>query len=488
MRCRPALELVHDDHDVEPVARLVRPTRLRGPREQSRLGAVKIEPLVGKQAQSVHAATASINLWDGSVRSSKTICSLIAWLQFVRRAPAGNLAMVGRTERTLKRNIVDPLVDMVGRHRCKTNWGDGELMLLGRRVYLAGANDVKAEQKIRGITLAGVYVDEVSLLAQAYWSMLRARLSVDGAQLFGTTNPDNPTHWLLKDVLSKAKLHIDLDGRVHTSTSETALDLHRFSFKVRDNPTLPERFVRNLELEYTGLWKKRFVDGLWVLAEGAIYDMFDSSPGGRHVVGALPEIVRWAVAVDYGTTNPFVALLLGEGVDRRVYVAREWRWDSRAERRQLTDSEYSQRLRVWLEQLDPASNERDRECPGARTPDFWFVDPSAASFIQQLHRDGWSGVRGADNDVEDGIREVSTLLSRNRLRVHVSCGAGHRSVGGSENGLIDEKGSYVWDPKAAERGEDKPLKVADHGPDAERYGVRGTSRWWRRWTVGVEAA
>jgi hypothetical protein len=105
-----------------------------------------------------------------------------------------------------------------------------------------------------------------------------------------------------------------------------------------------------------------------------------------------------------------------------------------------------------------------------------FVDPSAASFIAQLWSDGWDGVRSADNAVEDGIRDVSNLIAADRFRVHDSC-----------QGLIDEKVGYVWDPKAAERGEDKPMKVADHGPDAERYGVRGTRRWWRHWIAGPTA-
>jgi PBSX family phage terminase large subunit len=419
-----------------------------------------IRPLVGKQRRSVQLATARINLWEGSVRSSKTVSSLLWWLCFVRTGPAGNLAMIGKTERTLKRNVIDPLIDMLGPQRCKPNWGEGEMLLLGRRIYLAGANNELAVGKIQGLTLAGAYVDEVSLLPEAFWAMLLTRLSVEGAQLGGTTNPDNPNHWLMRDYLKKASTWLRHDGTIEESTETDRLDLARFSFRLADNPALPPAYVAALAAEFTGLWRLRYIEGLWVLADGAIYDAFDPTPGRGVVVTTLPEIEQWIVAVDYGTTNPFVALLIGLGRDDRMYVAAEWRHDSKAKRRQMTDSEYSAALRRWLDDLD---------IEGARTPERVYVDPSAASFIAQLWRDQWAGVHGADNAVADGIRATASLLGK-RLMVHESC-----------TGLVGEMTGYVWDSAAAERGKEQPLKVDDHGPDALRYGVMGTRRWWRHW-------
>jgi PBSX family phage terminase large subunit len=423
-----------------------------------------IAKLPPKAAASVHLAQARTNLWEGSVRSGKTIASLLAWLLYVRTGPAGNLAMIGKTERTLKRNVIDPLVEMLGERRCKHNRGEGEIRLLGRRIYTAGANDARSEDKIRGLTLAGAYVDEASLVPEAFWSMLLTRLSVEGAQLFATSNPDNPHHWLMRDYLRRAAVHLDHDGTVRQLNG--GLDLARFSFRIADNPTLSPAYVAALSAEFTGLWRKRFVEGLWVLAEGAIYDTFEPEPGGAHVVTGLPRLDRLTLSVDYGTTNPFVALLIGRGVDEtgteRLYVAREWRHDSKAAHRQMTDAEYSAALREWVDGLpaelgQPVDLER------------MIVDPSAASFIAQLWRDGWGGVRGADNAVADGIRATSSLLA-GRLKVHESCA-----------GLIGEMSGYVWDSKAAEGGVEKPIKLDDHGPDALRYGVMGTRRIWRHW-------
>ena len=58
-----------------------------------------VSPLVGKQAASVANATARTVVWEGSVRSGKTIASLIAWLRFVREGPPGNLLSTSRTAR-----------------------------------------------------------------------------------------------------------------------------------------------------------------------------------------------------------------------------------------------------------------------------------------------------------------------------------------------------------------------------------------------------
>ena len=422
---------------------------------------MKVAPLVGKQALSVALADARLNLWEGSVRSSKTISSLIRWLRFVREAPPGNLLMAGKSERTLKRNIIDPLAEMLGTARCRHLVGSGEVWLLNRRVYLAGAHDERSKDKIHGLSLVGAYCDEISTWPESFWSMLLSRLSSEGAKLFGTSNPDSPAHYLNRDFLKRSALHLGLDGSLSRSDDPECLDLARFSFRLGDNPHLPAAYIASLEREYVGLWRKRYIEGLWVAAEGSIFDMWDED---RHVIDILPPISRWlAVSCDYGTANPLHALLLGLGVDGCLYVTSEYRYESRKARRQLTDAEYSERLRGWITQVP---------IPGSQltgpVPQYWVIDPSAASFIAQLHRDGLSPV-GANNEVLDGIRLVSTLLAAGKLKVHRSCTA-----------LITELPAYVWDDQAALKGEDKPVKIDDHGVDALRYACFTTRALWQQ--------
>ncbi len=428
-----------------------------------------VEPLVGKAARAAQASTARINVFEGSVRSGKTISSLLAWLRFVREGPAGNLVMVGRTERTLKRNVIDPLVEMLGPERARHVRGEGELWLLGRRVYLAGANDDRAQDRIAGLTLAGAYVDEATLIPEGFWSMLLTRLSVEGARCLATANPAHPGHWLKAGYLDRAAVWLRGDGQLEQHHDEPGrLDLARFSFRLADNPHLGAAYLAALEAEFTGLWYRRYIAGEWVQAEGAVFDCFDPA---RHVVDELPvddggrtDVERWVVAVDYGTVNPFAALLVGVSEHHRtVYVAAEWRHDSRVARRQLTDAEYSTRLRDWL------AVETGR-ADGASRVDALVVDPSASSFIAQCWRDGWPNVRRADNTVGDGIRDVAALFAAGRLRIHRSC-----------VGLLGELPGYVWDSKPARDGSERPVKADDHSVDSLRYGCRALRRWWRHW-------
>ncbi|MDX3637690.1 PBSX family phage terminase large subunit [Streptomyces europaeiscabiei] len=416
-------------------------------------------PLAGKGLRATHLAAARGNLWEGAVRSGKTIGSIMVWLKYIRTGPPGALLMVGKTERTLKRNIIDVIEQMVGKRRCVYRAGAGEVVIFGRTIYVAGANDEKAVDKIKGLTLAGAYMDEVTTYPETFFQMMETRLSIEGAKWFATTNPEGPNHWLKKQYLDRARLHLRPDGTIAETHDPDALDLNRFSFVLDDNPTLPADYVASLKRSHQGLFFRRYILGEWCLAEGVIYDAFDEA---KHVVDLVPDVNRWmCVGLDYGTVNPFAALLIGVGADSRLYVASEYRHDSRLARRQLTDAQYSVGVQKWL-----ASHEH-RGVKGVR-PDWIFVDPSAASFMTQLWSDGVPGVAKADNDVKDGIRSVSMAFGEGILSIHRSC-----------TGLLSELPSYVWDEKASLKGEDKPLKVDDHSVDGLRYGLHSTAHEWR---------
>ncbi len=398
---------------------------------------------LGKQAISIAEATTRFNLWHGAVRSSKTIGSLLAFADYVATTPNDHLLVGGKTERTLRRNIITPLQEMLGPNVLQVSWGLGEAKLWGKTLLLMGANDVRSEEKIRGVTAGGGYLDELTTWPQEVFEMFRSRCSEPGARMFATTNPDSPNHWV-KQLLER----------------QAELDMASWHFVIDDNPYLDPTYVANLKREYVGLWYKRFIQGLWVAAEGAIWDMFCDDL----IVGKLPPMLRHWVAVDYGTVNPFHALLLGVSSpehekDRqsRLYVCGEWRWASQQKHRQKTDAEYSKDVRAWVTKKHKHASA-------------WFVDPSAASFMLQLRRDKAHRVQGADNAVLDGVRSVSTLLANDLLRIHASC-----------ESLIQEIYGYVWDEKAQEKGEDKPMKVDDHGPDALRYGVRMLTSVWQNW-------
>lgn len=370
---------------------------------------------------------------DGSVRSGKSIAADVAWIDYCRHAPPGNLLMVGKTERTLKRNVVDPMIEMLGSKRCRYVGGAGELFVCGRRVYLVGANDERAEEKIRGLTLIGAYVDEASTVPESFWTMLLSRLSLAGSRLLATTNPDSPMHWLKKDYLDRA----------------AELDLARFQFKLTDNPHLPASYVAAIRKEYTGLWRRRYIDGDWCIAAGAVYADWDP---GRHTLppAQLPPLAKLlACGVDVGTTNATRGYLVGVSAEARprLVVTDEWAPAT------MTDAGLSANLRKWL---------------GSRQPQWICVDPAAASFRLQLFTDGYGNVMPAANPVLSGIRLIGSLLATDRLVVSERCIE-----------LCNEFPSYTWDEKATLRGEDKPLKQNDHSMDALRYAVASTRVLWQ---------
>lgn len=415
-----------------------------------------------QQVVSLVEARAGINLWEGAIRSGKTIASIIAWGHHLdrMRAAEGEAFVVARTRDAAARNIFGPLksVPLLRALFPRTSYTSGAptAIVLGQEVHVLGANDRQAEEKLRGLTGKSGYADEITVLPAPMFRQANGRLSVDGAALFGTTNPDNPSHWLKADYLDKPRTQ----GMWTPGEDEVdVLDLATWHFELDDNPFVSAKYKRDRKAEYTGLWFRRMILGEWVQAEGAIYDSFDPDV---HVVDELPELDRvLAVGLDYGTTNPFAALLLCITRDGRIAVTREYRHDSKRARRQLTDAEYSVALREWLDE--------GRTLHGGQSPRWLAVDPSAASFQEQLHRDGVRGVTDADNSVADGIRLVSSLLAAGRLVIHSSC-----------KGLIGEFPGYAWDDKAAARGEDKPIKVADHSLDALRYAVLTTHGQWRR--------
>lgn len=374
-----------------------------------------------------HDRLKRINILDGSVRSGKTYSSLILWALWIATRPADRLfLMAGRTLTTLRRNCLEPLQALVGSANMSYSISGKRGLILGHSIVLEGANDAQAEGKIRGITLDGAYVDEMTLIQHDFFAMLLSRLSTDGAKLFGTTNPDSPRHWLKAEYLDNDKL-----------------DIYRRQFLLEDNTTLPPDYIENLRREYTGVFYQRFILGEWVAAEGAVYPMFDKT---THISDAMPEMRMTWIAADYGHTNPTVFIRLGMGTDGRIWVMDEY---------------YHQSSKTGSKSPEQYARDMIKFATGyKRPPEAVIIDPAAEGFILQLREDSALRIRGANNAVREGIMLVASTLDAGVIRIHPRC-----------KHLIDEIQGYAWDPKAQARGEDKPVKANDHACDALRYGL-----------------
>lgn len=381
-----------------------------------------------KQKDVMANCVAMLNLLEGAVRSGKTICSIVAFIKLIITHPSGNVLFIGKTDRTLYRNILMPIEEMIGADYFTFRRGTGEGEIFGRRFYTAGAVDERAYTKIQGLTLALAYGDEVAAWPESFFQMLISRLSDPDARFIGTMNPEGPYHWMKTKFLER----------------EHELSVESWHFTLEDNYNLDPAYVENLKKFYTGLYYKRYILGQWVFAEGVIYDMFSED---RHVSTVDPDAwnscVLKHVSCDYGTSNPTVFQMWGhDGIQR--YLKREYYYDSKEHGRQKTDSEYAQDLShfIGLEEIQTV-----------------IIDPSAASFKLEVSRLGIP-VQDADNSVLDGIREVCSELSQDYIQVDPSC-----------VNYIREQSGYVWDTRAGERGEDKPIKQNDHSCDCCRYYV-----------------
>lgn len=280
-------------------------------------------------------------------------------------------------------------------------------------------------------------------MPESFVNQATARCSVEGAKWWFNCNPSGPVHWFKINWIDKRKV-------------KKLLYLH---FTMDDNLSLSERIKAKYRAMYVGVFFLRYIKGLWKAAEGLIYTMFsdDNLYTDEERPLALKNIGSRVITVDYGTTNPCVFLDTWDD-GQTLWVDREYRWDSRSEeaRRsvspQKTDKQYADDMAQFM---------------GTRSEDqcVILVDPSAASFITELRSRGWA-VKAADNEVLDGIRKVSTMLEHRTIRINKMC-----------RGLVSEMQSYVWDEKAAERGEEKPVKQLDHGPDALRYRVNALPKW-----------
>lgn len=259
-----------------------------------------------------NGALRRLNVFEGSVRSGKTHISMIMWAFWVAGSPKDKAyLMSGKTLTTLKRNVLEPLKNLLG-DSFSYNVTKKEGELFGRRIYLEGAANSEAESKIRGMTLMGAYCDELTLFGEEFFVMLLSRLSENGAKLFATTNPDNPSHWVKRDYLDNPRV-----------------DLLSIKFTLDDNVFLPKKYVESLKNEFCGVFYDRFILGKWVAAEGRVYESFSaaniisSKELGRRI--SENRLITAVVGVDYGGNGSASAFVL-VGADagfKNLYVLAE---------------------------------------------------------------------------------------------------------------------------------------------------------------------
>lgn len=404
----------------------------------------QMQTLVWWQPQSAFADYEGI-ICDGAIRSGKTVTMGFSFVVWAMASFDGKLfGLCGKTIASLRRNVLVTLKQQlisrgyeVTEHRADNNW---VVSRSGKTntFYFFGGKDESSQDLIQGITLAGAFFDEVALMPESFVNQATGRCSVTGSKWWFNCNPAGPQHWFYQEWILRCK-------------KRRLVYLH---FTMDDNLTLDGKIKERYRNQYSGVFYSRYILGLWVKAEGLVYPMFSRE---KHVVTGSIEYSarhRYYVSIDYGTVNPFAAGLYDYDPARgQATMLRELYYDGGSAQR-LDNEGYYQKL---------------QELIGDYPIEYIIIDPSAASMMETIQKYGKWLVVKADNDVLNGIQDVTKFLNAGVLFFHESCKATFR-----------EFEQYSWDE---EKDEDTVIKEFDHSMDQLRYFCRTALRAELKWVV-----
>ncbi|MDR2879079.1 MAG: PBSX family phage terminase large subunit [Fusobacteriales bacterium] len=301
------------------------------------------------------------------------------------------------------------------------------------RFEIKGGDTKRSHGTIQGRTYYTIFIDEVLKVERSYYDMARSRLTYKTSKQFYTGNPEGPGHWVKKDIVDRAE----------------ELKLYHTIFVLDDNWSLAEEVKERYKRMFTGVFYQRMILSKWVAAEGIIFDIPEEN---KINVDEIPQWGELYLSLDYGTSNALNAGLY-QTIDRtdykkaKIYKIDEYSYSGRERQKFLTNSEYIEEIEKFLEKYDLTFEDLNAV----------IIDPSALAFKTELQRAG-AIVIDAINDVENGILVTQTFIKRRQLMFSTLC-----------KKTFEEAENYVWDEKATEKGEDKPIKKGDHAMDETRY-------------------
>ncbi len=250
---------------------------------------------------------------DGAVRSGKTISMAPAFLNWsMEKFDGQDFAICGKTIGSLRRNVINTLKSQslsLG-YKVDERRTDNLLIVtkgsITNNYYMFGGKDESSQDLIQGMTLAGVFFDEVALMPQSFVTQAEARCSIEGAKYWYNCNPKNPTHWFKKEYVDLRK-------------EKNLLYLH---FTMDDNLTLSEKVKERFKRMFSGVFYQRNILGLWVTAEGKIYttftdkniitqeDWYHKDEIGKYDHSLRKKLIHVTMGVDFGGNKSSTAFNL----------------------------------------------------------------------------------------------------------------------------------------------------------------------------------
>lgn len=399
------------------------------------------------------ATTGYLSVWEGAVRSSKTVIALVAFAVYMRQSPETRFLISGRTIGTIEQNCIlneFGLLSLlrgaeykhVGEKRAVVfHVADPNGRIVQKTVIVQGASTIKDFMALRGQSYGGWFADEINMHDREFVveALKRTAASKDRRHLW-TLNPGGPKDWIYKDYLDRYEVMSD-------EQKATLGGYQWWHFTPQDNPAMTESMIAALEMQYPkgSVFYQRYVLGLRAVAEGLVYPMFTDA-----CIARPPESVQARYAsIDFGTVHPTAMGWYGRDKTTGVwYKVREW-VASPDESARMTTAEYMDIFERITEELGgiPRMN---------LTIDY---GGGGEALAREAERRRWMPVN-PDKAVLDGISMTARMLNTHRLFISPDCPK-----------TIESLRIYRWDDKASERGETKPIKQDDDPADETRYAV-----------------
>ena len=235
---------------------------------------------------------------DGAIRSGKTVSMSLSFAMWAMSTFNGqNFAMCGKTIGSFRRNVLFWLKLMLKSRGYSVIDRRADNLIIIRKgdtenyFYIFGGKDERSQDLIQGITLAGVFFDEVALMPESFVNQATGRCSVEGSKFWFNCNPDGPYHWFKVNWIDKSTGYLGKERveQIRKKAAEEGKDpglkeILYLHFTMDDNLSLSEEIKARYRSMYIGVFFKRYILGLWAAAEGVIYDMFDPEKHNKNLI------------------------------------------------------------------------------------------------------------------------------------------------------------------------------------------------------------
>lgn len=394
---------------------------------------------------------------DGAIRSGKTLAMSLSFVMWAMASFNNqNFGMCGKTIGSFRRNVLFLLKAMLYSrgYRFTDRRADNLLIvrLGGKENYfhIFGGKDERSQDLIQGITLAGVFFDEVALMPESFVNQATGRCSVDGSKFWFNCNPEGPQHWFRLNWILKWR-------------EKGLLYLH---FTMDDNLSLSLKIKERYRAMYEGVFFKRFILGWWVAAEGVIYKLFAGDPD-RFKAAPGKNIIHVNIGIDFGGTKSqtaFVAVGFTHGYTQAHVLMEECR-DAAVE---------------TPEQLDAAFVAFCRKVKKAYPMAYKSYGDSAEQYLVRgldtaIKRAGLGiEVKNAwKTEINDRIRLVCALMGTGRFFIAPECTELQKALQ-----------SAIWDEKKQKKTqEDARLDDGSYNMDvidAMEYAIEPVAKFLRK--------